>query len=151
MKKMNKISEFLKSLLTINDTPQRIAIGFGLGVFLGVIPGTGPVAALFFASLFRLNRASALTGSILFNSWINVATFLFAIKTGSVIMGRDWQEAYKESLSVFKNFHFHDLFQLTLMKIALPLFIGYFVIALCLGLLCYIITLVILNHRTKLL
>lgn len=44
-------SIYLK-LFQINDTPQRIALGVGLGVFTGIIPGAGPIAALFLAMLF---------------------------------------------------------------------------------------------------
>lgn len=49
MKKKNRILRLLKliyiKLFRINDTPQKIAQGFGLGVFLGILPGTGPIAA----------------------------------------------------------------------------------------------------------
>ncbi len=133
-------------LFKINDSPQKIALGFGLGVFLGILPGTGPVASLFLAFLLRLNRASALLGSLLVNTWINIVTFLLAIKIGSVIMGLNWQQVYNESLLIFKNFHFAGLFRLPVFKIILPLLIGYFIIALCAGVFAYIIVLVILSR-----
>jgi len=69
---MNKFRGFFQllylKLIKINDTPQKIAFGFGLGVFSGIFPGTGPLAALFLALILRANRASALLGSLLTNT-----------------------------------------------------------------------------------
>lgn len=148
--KKNKILRFLKliyiKLFRINDSPQKIALGFGLGIFLGILPGTGPVASLFFAFLLRLNRASSLLGSLLVNTWINIITFLLAIKIGSVIMGLNWQQVYNESLLVVRNFQFANLFKLPILKIILPLLIGYLVIAACLGVFAYIIVFIILSR-----
>jgi uncharacterized protein (DUF2062 family) len=127
-----RIVKFFKyiydKLFLINDTPQKIALGFGLGVFLGIIPGTGPLAALFCAMLLRVNRASSLLGSVLTNTWINIVTFLLAIKIGSAIMDIDWHAAQKKSL-------------------ILPVVIGYLVIASCAAIVAYLITLLIFKLR----
>ena len=40
------ITQIRDKLLGINDSPHRIALGIGLGLFLGVLPGTGVIAAL---------------------------------------------------------------------------------------------------------
>ncbi|MDD5109551.1 MAG: DUF2062 domain-containing protein, partial [Candidatus Omnitrophica bacterium] len=59
----NKILNFLFSkLFKINDTAGKIALGVGLGVFSGLMPATGPLAALFLAFIFKANRAAALLG-----------------------------------------------------------------------------------------
>jgi uncharacterized protein (DUF2062 family) len=83
----NKVKRLAKvvylKLFRINDSPLKIALGFGLGVFIGVMPGVGPVIALLLAFLFRVNRASALLGSILFNTWVGLIALLLAIKIGS--------------------------------------------------------------------
>ncbi|MFA5156272.1 MAG: DUF2062 domain-containing protein [Candidatus Omnitrophota bacterium] len=139
---IDKIKKFGKYIYTqlflINDTPQKTAAGFGLGVFLGIIPGTGPLAALFCAMLLRVNKASAFLGSILVNTWINIVTFLLAIKIGSAIMAVDWRTVYASS--AFK-------------VIAPVLAIGYFVIAACAGIAAYLIVLLILklvkNERSR--
>lgn len=48
-KKLNRIARLFKivyfKLHRINDSPMKIAAGFGLGVFVGVMPGMGPVVA----------------------------------------------------------------------------------------------------------
>ncbi len=123
------LKDIYRKLFKIDDSPQKIALGFGLGVFLGILPGTGPLASLFCAVLLRLNRVSALLGSLLVNTWINVVTFLLAIKIGSVIMGLNWQQVYKQS-------------KLSIPKVIAPLLIGYLVIAVCLSILAYLIVLI---------
>lgn len=133
-----------QKLFKINDTPQKIAFGLGIGIFSGIFPGTGPVAALFLATALRANRASALAGSLLTNTWLSVATFIFSIKLGSSIMRINWQDAYLKWRLFLKNFHFIDLLKLPALKLILPVILGYFIVALFLGILSYLITLRIL-------
>lgn len=137
-------------LVKINDTPQKISLGFGLGVFLGIFPGTGPIAALFLALIFRVNRASALIGSLLTNTWLSFVTFLAALKIGSLILHVDWREVHQGSVNFLKNFSWLNLFKLSALKIMLPLILGYILIGFCLGILAYLISLIlILNLKHK--
>lgn len=154
--KRNSILRFFQliyiKLFRIHDTPQRIALGFGLGVFLGIIPGTGPIAALCLAMLLRVNRASALFGSLLTNTWLSIVTFLLSIKLGSAIIGASWQDVRKDWLLFLNNFKFIDLFKLSILKIILPVIVGYLVVAFFLGVATYLITLIIIikiKHENK--
>jgi hypothetical protein len=146
-KEGNRLQRFFKfiylKLFRINDTPQRIALGFGLGVFLGMLPGTGPIAALCCALLFRLNRIAALLGSVLTNTWISFVTFVPAIKIGSTVMSLDWQKVYQDWSLSFKDFHWANLFKLGALEIALPVLVGFLIISLISGLLAYIVALVV--------
>lgn len=56
-------------LVRMGGNPVRIALGFSLGVFLGVFPtfGIGIPLSLLFASMFRWNRVSAVLGSLVMN------------------------------------------------------------------------------------
>ena len=149
-KKKNSLLRLVKliyiKLFRINDSPQKIAQGFGLGVFLGILPGTGPIAALFLAVLLKVNRISALLGSLLTNTWLSVLTFLLSIKLGSAIMGLNWQDTYNNWTSFLKNFSFSGLFKLSVLKIILPVIIGYFIIASCAGLLAYLAMVIIFKR-----
>lgn len=136
-------------LVKINDTPQRVAIGFGIGVFFGIIPGLGPLASLFTASLFKANRASALVASLLTNTWISFVTFAMSVKIGSMVMGIDWQSAKNAWYLVFKNFHFADLFKVSLLKTILPIMLGYVLVAAFFGFLSYLIILLVLSIRKR--
>lgn len=152
-KKSNIFFTFIHSIylkiFKIDDTPQKIALGLGVGVFLGVLPGTGPIAAVISASILRINKASALLGSLLVNTWINMVTFIFAIKIGSAIINSNWQQIYNESLIAFSNFKLSNFFKLPFLKLIVPILIGYIIIAFVMGFFAYILALGILNHRKK--
>ncbi len=136
-------------LFRINDTAQRVSLGLGLGVFLGIIPGTGPIAALVLASCFRLNRASALIGSLLTNTWLSFVTFLLSIKIGSAILKTNWQNTYEDIALFFKNFRWLELFSWSVLKIFFPLIVGYFLVALSLGIVAYLIAIIVLTRARK--
>jgi len=120
-------------LFRINDTPQRIAIGFGLGVFSGVLPGTGPIAALFLAFLFRVNRASALLGSLLTNTWISVPVFLLAVKAGALLTGATYQDIRAQWDLLVRDFRWEQLWSLSAFKMIGPVLIGYCAVSMCIG------------------
>ena len=124
----NKLARFAKliylKIFRINSDPHKIAFGFALGIFTGVLPGTGPIAALFLAVLFRANRAAALLGSVLTNTWTSLIIFLLSIKAGSAIMGLDWHNVY-------------STFKVSALKVILPVIIGYLIISACLGVAAY--------------
>ena len=124
---------FYEKLFKINDSPQKISAGFGLGIFCGMLPGTGPLAALFLAFIFKVNRASALLASLLVNTWLSLAMFIFSIKVGSAILGLDWNSIYREAKAE------------PLAKIVLPVALGYLVISILLGVIAYLFILLILK------
>lgn len=131
-------------IFRINDTPQKISLGLGLGVFSGIFPGTGPIAALFLALVLKVNRASALLGALLTNTWLSLVTFLLSIKIGSAIMNLKWQDVYMQTTQLFKNFRFSDLLKLSFLKVVLPVTLGYLIVSLALGILTYLATLPII-------
>ncbi len=146
----NKYVRLLKlvyeKIFLINDSPHKIALGLGLGVLAGIMPGMGPLAALFLAFLFRANRAAALLGSLLTNTWLSFVTFLLSIKVGSAIMNLDWKDVYAECLLFLKNFQWQNLFKESIFKVALPLAVGYLAISLCLALAVYLIALIVIKR-----
>jgi len=134
-----------KKLFKIHDTPQRIALGLGLGVALGLVPGTGPLAALFAAVLFKVNRASALLGSLVTNTWLSLVTFLLALRIGSVIFRVNTEVLKSEWGKLSSNFQWSYLFKSSFFKVILPVLSGYLVIAILLGLFVYLTALVIIK------
>lgn len=136
-------------LIKIDDSPQKIALGFGLGVFCGILPGTGPVAALALAFVFRVNKIAALTGGLLTNTWLSVVTFVAAIKLGSALTGADWQKVYAGCQEVIRNFNWENLRAIPVFEVILPLFLGYFIVGLASGCIGYAIALSIVKRRHK--
>ena len=143
-----KIIHFIFSkLFKINDSAQKVALGVGLGVFAGLFPGTGPAAALFLAFIFRANRAAALLGSLLTNTWLSLVTFILAIKVGSVILKMNWQVVQQRTQGLLKNFGWAKFFKLSFLGVLLPVAVGYLVIGLVLGTLGYYLTLLIIRRN----
>ncbi len=140
---------FYWELFGAHDAPEKIALGLGVGVFTGILPGAGPLAALFLAFILRVNRAAALLGSLLTNTWLSIATFLLSIKTGSSILRLDWQDVWRDWELCLRNFRWLDLFKLTIFKLILPVMVGYLVVAFCVGLIVYLITLIITKYTYK--
>jgi uncharacterized protein (DUF2062 family) len=142
---IHSILQFFKSIYTrlvaIHDTPQKIAQGFGLGVFLGIVPGVGPIASLVLATILKMNRAAALLGSLLTNTWLSVITFFMAVKVGSAAVGIDWKNACQSWSALDTNAGWLDLFKLSAIKIAAPVMLGYLIISLLAGLLAYLMAL----------
>lgn len=145
--------KFLKvlwgKLFLINDAPQKIAIGLGLGVFCGIFPGVGPLAALFLAFIFRANRASAVLGCLLTNTWLSFLTFILAIKIGSAVYGISWTKLYQSWVVLIKGFYWRELFKSSALEIILPVLSGYLIIAIFSGLLAYLISLIIISNFKK--
>jgi len=149
----NRIFRFFKliylKLFRINDTPQKIALGLGVGVFFGTMPVTGPLVALFFAFILRVNRASALLGSILTNTWLSIPTFIVAVKAGAMVTGADYEDIRKAWQALIKNFTLPDLFKLSMYDILLPIIIGYLMISFIISITAYLIALLALNYGKK--
>jgi uncharacterized protein (DUF2062 family) len=137
-------------LFRTNDTPQRIALGLGIGVFLGILPGAGPLASLIAATLLRANKAAAVLGALLTNTWTSLLTIVLAIKIGAAIKGLYWHDLYNQWQILLKDFHWKYLFRSSFLEILMPVLIGYLVISFVFGLLVYLSSLLILRGRKKL-
>ncbi len=148
---INRIVRFFRvvhlKLFRINDTPQKIAIGVGLGVFSGVMPGMGPLAALFFAFLFRVNRAAALLGSILTNTWLSIPTFILSVRAGAYITGTRYEDINRAWHELIDKFSWKSLFEVSIYNVIMPVVIGYVAIGLVIGALAYLATLLVVNRK----
>ncbi len=92
----NKIVDWLKStakkVIYLNDTPEKIALGFSLGVFLGIFPtfGLGGILALGLSSVLRLNYASTIMGSVMIMNPVTTPMFWgLSALVGSLIFSKD--------------------------------------------------------------
>ncbi|HTZ11632.1 MAG TPA: DUF2062 domain-containing protein [Candidatus Margulisiibacteriota bacterium] len=148
-----KLPELLKLLyleiFKINDSPQKIALGFSIGIFTGVFPGIGPMVALFLAFLLRANRASALFGSLLTNTWVSFLVFIFAIRLGAHIFDVHWKSTLGEWNYWIKTLHWKGIFHVSLYHAILPTLLGYLIISLILALLAYLLAILLLKVGVK--
>lgn len=143
MRKGNKIIRFFKliyiKLFRINDSPSKVAAGFALGVSLGILPATGPIASIVLALFFRINRAAALLGSLLTNTWLSFVTFIFAVKIGAWMYGLNWLILKVQLYDIPETLNLGNVLSFSMLKIMLPLMSGYFVVALACGVISYLI------------
>jgi uncharacterized protein len=84
-----RVKEIFKRLLHIEDTPERTALAFGIGVFLGFSPflGLHTLAGLAVAFLFRLNRPALLLGVWTNLPWLIIPYYSFATWVGMWLTG----------------------------------------------------------------
>lgn len=138
-----------RQLVEINDTPYRKAMGLGLGVFLGIFPGTGPIAALAASAVLKVNKAAALLGSLLTNTWLSVVTFMLAVKAGAKLTGAHWPAIYAQTKIYWENFSWRGIFDVSAAQILYPLFLGYILVGLCLGIATTLLAALILRFSYK--
>ncbi len=140
-------------ILGINDTPHRKALGLGLGVFLGNFPSMGPVTALIAAFIFRANRATALLGSVLTNTWLSLITLGFSIRVAALLPGSDEQKLKADWNEFIHDLHLNNVWlklkQGSMLKLVGSVFFGYFVVSLVIGVAVYFLTFFILMSRKQ--
>jgi len=137
-------------LVEINDTPHRKALGLGLGVFLGIFPGVGPIASLIGAYILRVNRAAALLGSLLTNTWFTIVTFALALKIGAWLSHGDKEKMQLAWQDLWKDFHWGKLNDEYIVRIFLAILAGFALISFSIGLIVYIVTFYFLNRHQAL-
>ncbi len=111
-------------LVRLNDSPEKVALGFAIGVTVGIFPtfGLGIVIVIFLAWLTKINKASAIIGTLLMNPWTSPFFWALSFFTGSLMLGN----SIKDTAFLFKSLKTHtDLWEAVLGKrLILPYIIG---------------------------
>lgn len=84
-----KASQFFRRLFALNDTPERIARAFALGVFLAFSPliGLHLLLGVLFAVFFGLNRFALFLGLLINNPWTLIPIYAAGTYLGSLLIG----------------------------------------------------------------
>ncbi|MBN2037917.1 MAG: DUF2062 domain-containing protein [Chitinispirillaceae bacterium] len=125
------------TLLGLSDSTHRIALGAGLGLFLGVLPGTGAIAALVMAFLLHANKAAALAGALAVNTWINIVAFPLALAVGAQVSGMEPSHIAGEWTAATSPFAWSTFLAFVLRHALLALISGYALIGLVMGCIGY--------------
>jgi uncharacterized protein (DUF2062 family) len=145
-----RIRDHIKQFFLIDDTPHKVAGGAALGVFMGITPGEGVLVTLFFAYILRLNRLASLAGVLAVNMWTTFITLPVAAAIGGLIFGvssRTLSNDFHASLDLGWRYLFSwNIFRET----ALPLIVGYAILAGVVAALVYFGLLYLLIKRKKL-
>lgn len=126
-------------LLRIRGKPREIALGFSLGIFLGMTPfiGVQAVSAVLLASLFKWNKISAAIGVFITNPLTAPVLYSITYYVGIKVLGIE--NGYEH---VSMGFDISSFF-LMLKKapdIIWILFVGGFVVGLPASVACYYFT-----------
>jgi uncharacterized protein len=84
-----RFKDLIKKLLHIEDRPERTALAFSIGVFLGFSPflGLHTLAGLLIAFVFRMNRVAVLLGVWTNTPWFLIPYYVFSTRIGMWILG----------------------------------------------------------------
>lgn len=137
------------NLFLINDSPQRVALGFGIGVFTGMLPGMGPVASVVLAAAARANKAAAFAASILTNTWISLIALAMATKIGGWIFRIPWETIRDDWRALLDDFQWSAFFSEAFYSIVLPIAVGYVIISIAAFIAAYLIALSILKLKKR--
>lgn len=85
-------------LLRINDTPEKIAKGAALGVFLGIYPtfGLGIILAWIGSYVMGWNKAASVVGSLIMNPLTTPFFWTLSAVVGGFIFNQDSRLLYNE-------------------------------------------------------
>ena len=91
---MHRLKDLIRKLLHIEDSPERTALAYSIGIFLGFSPFLGfhTLAGLAIAFLFGLNRVAILLGVWSNTPWWIVPYYMIATWVGMWVIGfwMDW-------------------------------------------------------------
>lgn len=86
------IKRRLLQALSLGDSPEKIALGVAVGVFLGIFPtfNLGIILAILGVRVFHYNLAAAIAGSAVSTPLTSPIIIAASAALGSLITGSDW-------------------------------------------------------------
>jgi uncharacterized protein (DUF2062 family) len=150
------IRRWLDTLLHIEDTPERTAAAFALGVFFGFSPflGLHTILGVVFAFLLNLNRVAVLLGIYSNLPWVIAPYYAFVTMTAVRLTGRLPPPGLGArlralfELSIFDGQFWHDL-MVILRPLLWPYTLGSFVGAVILAAASYPLALAFVTSRRR--
>ena len=130
-------NSFYQQFILANDSPHRIAFAFSLGVFLGILPFTGVLAAVALAYFFRLNKAAAVLGSVLANPWVGLIVLGIAFNASCLFLNLSASDIQLKFQNLSKGFHWGSLIDPSILKILGVVALGYLIVSILLSFLAY--------------
>jgi len=151
------VRRWLDALLHIEDTPERTAAAFALGVFFGFSPflGLHTILGIVFAFLLNLNRVAVLLGVYSNLPWVIAPYYAFVTMAGARAMHDRIPPGFRGRLgAVFELSVFGGEFWRELVAVFKPLLwpytVGSLLGALILAALAYPLALAFVTSRRRL-
>ena len=145
-----------KQVIEIKEKPSKVALGCSLGIGVNFFPtlGLGFILAFFLAVLFRANRVSAVTVSLITGPLIPLKYAFNLVIGGIVQLSNAGTANLMEFISsqyslLLKVGHFHEKLLGALEIFGLTFMIGAVINAVIFGIVLHFIVFFIIKHRIK--
>jgi uncharacterized protein (DUF2062 family) len=145
-----RLAALLEAFLHLEDTPQRIAAAFGVGIYLSFHPlfGLHTLMALAIAFAFRLSRAAVLVGIYLNNPWTMAPMYIAGTTLGCWVLGVplegltsiDWD---------FGDRGFYKVLLVSLKPYLWPYVVGNTILGIACGAIAYVLLRWFLERRAR--
>ncbi len=150
------VRRWLDALLHVQDTPERTAVAFALGVFFGFSPflGLHTLLAIVAAFLLDMNRVAVLLGVYSNLPWFLAPYYAIATMVGAEITGKRPPPDFRThlgrlfELSLFSQEFWHRLVVL-IKPLLWPYTVGSMLCAIVLAVAAYHLALTFLTSRRK--
>jgi hypothetical protein len=150
------LSSAFRRLLALDDTPERTALAFSVGVLIAFSPllGLHTILATALAFLFRFNKVAIYTGTFVNNPFLTLVPIVIASYwVGAFVMGRPLRLP-PEGLALLRDPHplsapyWHELFGHG-WGVVLPFALGGTILSVICSLAAYPVTLHLLRARRR--
>jgi uncharacterized protein len=143
-----KLRQAFQAIFRVQDTPHRIALAFGMGVFIAFSPllGLHTGLALGLAFLFRLSRVAVLTGAWTNNPWTLAPMFMAGTALGCAMLGVSPESLESIDWSLHGRAFYAALWE-GLRPLLLPFVVGNTVLGAIAGVLSYLVVRSLLERR----
>lgn len=147
---MRWLRRTLQILLYVEDTPHRIALAFGVGVWIAFFPifGIHTGLALLVAFAFRLSRAATVLGCYVNNPWTVVPLYSFGTAFGCWMLGVPIEGLY-QLRAVFASHSFGRALLEALRPFLWPYVVGNTIVGVGCGALAYLALRAVLERRRR--
>jgi uncharacterized protein len=147
---MSRLRQSVRMLLQVQDSPNRIALAFGLGVWIAFFPiiGIHTGLALLIAFLFRLNRLAILLGTYVNNPWTVAPMYMAGTLFGCMLLGVSTHGLWEVNLRISSWGFFLKALH-TLRPFLWPYLIGNVLVGTVAGATAYAALRVILERRRR--
>lgn len=138
----------IRFLLRLEDTPNRVALAFGIGLFIAFFPllGIHTGLALAIALVFRLSRVALLTGAWVNNPWTLAPMYTVGTLLGCGLLGVSPEGLADVDWGLHGRAFYVALWE-GLRPFVLPFIVGNLVLGVLAGLLAYVVLRLILERR----
>jgi uncharacterized protein (DUF2062 family) len=145
---VSRTKKALKLLLHVEDTPHRIALAFGIGVWIAFFPiwGIHTAMALVIAFALRLSRGAMVLGAYVNNPWTAPALYTAGTVLGCWLLGVPVEGSFDLDWSLEGRALLDSLLQ-TLRPYLWPFVVGNTLVGVAGGALSYFVLRRVLERR----